>query len=48
MCGISGCENREVPWLPVLSMMPRPGWIAGWHIGRGAGREGNAEAVSPR
>ena len=28
------------------SMMPRPGWFAGWHIDGGAGREGKAEAVA--
>jgi len=48
MCGISGCENREVPWLPVPvddapSFMDR-----GVACRQGAGREGNAEAVSPR
>ena len=30
---------------PCPSMMPRPGWFAGWQIGVVAGREGNAEAV---
>jgi len=29
-----------------LLMMPRPGWITGWHIGGCAGREGKAEAVA--
>ena len=33
---------------PSASMMPRPGWFAGWQIGGWAGREGKAEAVSPR
>jgi hypothetical protein len=33
---------------PCLSVMPRPGWFAGWQIGVVAGREGNAEAVIPR
>jgi len=33
---------------PCWSMMPRPGWFAGWHVGVVAGREGNAEAVIPR
>ena len=30
-----------------VSRMPRPGWFAGWRSAV-AGREGNAEAVSPR
>src|SRR3954452_1972395 len=30
------------------SMMPRPGWFAGWHIGGWAGREGKAAGHSPR
>ena len=29
-------------------VMPRPGWIAGWHIGGWAGREGKAAGRSPR
>ena len=34
MRGSSVRENREVPWSPVVwSMMPRPGWFAGWQIG---------------
>ncbi len=33
---------------PRASMMPRPGWFAGWQIDAGLGREGNALAVSPR
>jgi hypothetical protein len=33
---------------PCSSVMPRPGWFAGWQIGVVAGREGNAEAVIPR
>ena len=32
---------------PRRLVMPRPGWFAGWQR-RWAGREGNAEAVSPR
>ena len=27
---ISMRENREIPRLPVVSVMPRPGWFAGW------------------
>ena len=30
------------------SMMPRPGWFAGWHIGVWAGREGKAVGRSLR
>jgi len=33
---------------PCLSMMPRPGWLAGWQIGVVADRGGNAEAVIPQ
>jgi len=33
---------------PRSSVMPRPGWFAGWQTGVAAGREGNAEAVIPR
>jgi len=48
MCGISGCENREVPWLPV-PVDDAPSWmVRGVACRQGAGREGNAEAVSPR
>jgi hypothetical protein len=45
-CSMHG--NREVPRLPAgRCLMPRPGWIAGWCNGS-VGREGNAQAVSPR
>ena len=27
---ISMRENREVPRSPAVSVMPRPGWFAGW------------------
>jgi len=48
MCGISGCENREVPWLPV-PVDDAPSWMdRGVAYRQVAGREGNAEAVSPR
>ncbi len=43
-----GARTGRSRGCPSLSMMPRPGWFAGWHISRRAGREGNAEAVSPR
>ena len=26
------------------SMMPRPGWLMGWHVDGWAGREGKAES----
>jgi hypothetical protein len=26
------------------SMMPRPGWFAGWQVGGWAGRDGKAQA----
>ena len=31
-----------------LSMMPRPGWFAGWHIDGWSGREGKAKGRSLR
>jgi hypothetical protein len=43
-----GARTGRSRGCPSLSMMPRPGWFAGWHIDGRAGREGNAEAVSPR
>lgn len=48
MCGISGCENREVPWLPVPVDDAPPFMDRGVACRWMAGREGNAEAVSPR
>jgi RNA-directed DNA polymerase len=46
--GISMFENREVPWPPVL-VDDAPSWmVRGVADRRVAGREVNAEAVSPR
>ena len=48
MHGISGRENREIPWSPV-PVDDAPSWmVRGVAYRQGAGREGNAEAVSPR
>jgi hypothetical protein len=41
-------ENREIPWSPVGVYWPScPAGLRAGRIGRGAGREGNAMAVSP-
>jgi hypothetical protein len=46
--GISMFENREVPWSPVPVDDAPPFVVRGVAGRRVAGREGNAEAVSPR
>jgi hypothetical protein len=49
MRAISSCSRTgRSCGRPCSSMMPRPGWFAGWQIGVVAGRGGNAEAVIPR
>ena len=45
---ISMRENREVPWSPVLADDAPPFVVRGVACRQVAGREGNAEAVSPR
>jgi RNA-directed DNA polymerase len=47
MRGISMRENREARWLPVGVDDAPSSWIAGRHVGVGAGREGKALSLKP-
>ena len=48
MRAISPCSRTgRAHSRPCLSVMPRPLWVAGWHIGGWAGRAGKAKAVIP-
>jgi RNA-directed DNA polymerase len=47
MRGISMRENREARWSPVRAGDAPPGWVAGWRVGVGAGREGKAFSRKP-
>lgn len=40
-------ENREARWSPVGGDDAPSSWIAGWHVGVGAGREGKAIGRKP-
>jgi RNA-directed DNA polymerase len=40
-------ENREARWSPVRVDDAPPGWVAGWRVGVGAGREGKALSRTP-
>jgi RNA-directed DNA polymerase len=47
MRGISMRENREARWSPVRADDAPPGWVAGWQVGVGTGREGKAFSRKP-